>query len=131
MRPSTQLVAAELIFRRGTPPDARYTFKHALVQDAAYQSLLKSRRQQLHAAVGGLLQERFPATAQATPEMLAHHYTEAGLALQAIPRWFEAGRIAIGRPAYSEAIAHLSRGLELLNRYPITASVRASRSRYS
>src|SRR6202040_2019825 len=73
-----QLVKAELIFRRGTPPDAEYTFKHALVQDAAYSTLLRNRRQQLHARIGAVLEEQFAETVAAQPELLARHCAEAG-----------------------------------------------------
>ena len=109
-----QLVASELVFRRGSPPDASYSFKHALVRDAAYQSMLKPRRHELHAAIAQAIEKRFPEIAVATPEVLAHHCTEAGNAIVAIPYWIEAGRIAVSRSTHSEAIAHLSRGLELL-----------------
>jgi len=74
-----RLVRAELIFRRGTPPDAEYTFKHALVQDAAYSTLLRGRRQQLHASIVRVLEEQFPGTGETQPELLAHHCTRAGL----------------------------------------------------
>jgi class 3 adenylate cyclase/predicted ATPase len=107
-----QLVAAELIFRRGTPPTATYRFKHALVQDAAYQSLLKSKRQQLHARIAKAL-EAIPNAAERQPELLAHHVTEAGLARPAIDYWLKAGELAIRRSATTEAIAQLKKGLEL------------------
>ena len=87
-----QLVRAELIFRRGTPPDAEYTFKHALVQDAAYDTLLRSNRQQLHARIAAVMESKFPEVVTTTPEVLAQHYTTAGIALQAIPYWLKAGR---------------------------------------
>ena len=108
-----QLMAAELVFRHGIPPHATYTFKHALVQDAAYDSLLKSRRQQLHAQVAYVLQERFPDNVSSQPELLAHHFTEAKLPEQAIAYWRQAGERASGRSANIEAIAHLNKGLEL------------------
>ena len=79
-----QLVDAELIYQRGLPPQATYLFKHALVQDTAYQSLLKSRRQQLHQQIAQILKQRFPETVETQPELLGHHYTEAGLKEQAI-----------------------------------------------
>jgi predicted ATPase len=82
-----QLVEAELIYQRGVPPQARYTFKHALIQDAAYQSLLKGTRQHYHQQIAQVLEERFPEIRQTQPELVAHHYTEAGLAVQAIPYW--------------------------------------------
>ena len=108
-----QLVASELVFRRGTPPAAIYTFKHAMVQDVAYQSLLKSRREQLHARIARVLEERFPEAAVTEPEMLAQHYTAAGLHDQAVDYWHRAGQRATERSADREAIAHLTRGLEL------------------
>ena len=106
-----QLVASELVFRRGAPPEATYSFKHALVQDAAYQSLLKSKRQQLHARIAEVLEERLPRRGETEPEVLARHLTEAGLAERAIPYWRRAGELAAGRSANVEAIAHLSKGL--------------------
>ena len=113
-----QLVDAELIYRRGTPPDAEYTFKHALVQDAAYQSLLRSKRQQYHLQIAQVLEERFPEMAEAQPELFAHHYTEAVITNKAIPYWQAAGRKAVRRSANAEAINHLTRGLELLKTMP-------------
>jgi predicted ATPase len=109
-----QLVAAELLYQRGLPPHAVYSFKHALIQDAAYQSLLKSTRQQSHQQIAQVLQERFPETVELQPELLAHHCTEAGLIEQAIPYWQRAGQRAIERSANVEAVSHLSKGLELL-----------------
>ena len=113
-----QLVAAELIFQRGEPPDATFTFKHALVQDAAYASLVRSRRQQLHAQIARSLEAEFPDIVAAEPELLAQHYTAAELAAQALPYWRRAGQRAIERSANLEAIVHLSKGLELLEALP-------------
>jgi class 3 adenylate cyclase/predicted ATPase len=104
-----QLVASELVFRRGMPPDATYSFKHALVQDAAYQSLLKSTRQQLHARIARVLEQHFPDT---TSEVLAHHLTEAQQYEAAVPKWLAAGQAATARSAYAEAAANLRRGLD-------------------
>ncbi len=104
-----QLVEAELVYQSGVPPQARYLFKHALVQDTAYQSLLKSRRQQLHQTIGKVLEEQFPQTVETQPEFLAHHYTEARLKEQAIPYWQQAGEKATQRSAYVEAINHLTK----------------------
>jgi class 3 adenylate cyclase/predicted ATPase len=115
-----QLVEAELVYQRGLPPQAHYLFKHALVQDTAYQSLLKSTRQQYHVQIAQVLEERFPDTKEAQPELLARHYTEAGLIAQAIPYWQRAGQRAIQRSANAEAIAHLTEGLELLKTLPDT-----------
>jgi class 3 adenylate cyclase/predicted ATPase/adenylylsulfate kinase-like enzyme len=113
-----ELVNAELIFRRGAPPHTTYTFKHALVQDAAYESLLKSRRQQLHTTIAKTLAERFADRLATEPELAAHHYTNAGLNKQAIPYWLLAGEQAVGRFANQEASAHLRRGLALLETLP-------------
>jgi predicted ATPase/class 3 adenylate cyclase len=115
-----RLVEAELVSLRGTPPHARYVFKHALIQDAAYQSLLKSRRRQYHPQIARALEQRFPETVETQPELLAHHYTEAGLKEQAIPYWQRAGQRAVERSANLEAIAHLTKGLELLETLPDT-----------
>jgi predicted ATPase len=113
-----QLVESELVFRRGTAPEARYTFKHALVRDTAYQSLLKSRRQQLHARIAEALEERFSNTARTEPEVLAQHYTGAGLIEQAVAHWQRAAEHAARRSANLEAMAHLTKGLELLRDLP-------------
>ncbi len=115
-----QLVAAELLYQRGAPPHSVYLFKHALIQDTAYQSLLKSRRQQLHQQIAQRLETRFPETKENQPELLAHHYTEAGLISQAIPYWQQAGQRAVERSAYVEAINHLTKGLEVLKTLPDT-----------
>jgi predicted ATPase len=109
-----------LLFRRGQPPEARYIFKHALVQDAAYASLLRSHRQQLHTIIAEVLVTRFPETAASQPELLAHHYTQAGLSEQAVGYWQHAGQQASARSGYVEAIAHLWRGLEVLTTLPET-----------
>ena len=115
-----QLVAAELVYRRGTPPDVTYSFKHALVQDAAYGTLLKSRRQQLHARIAQVLEEQFPEIVETQPELLAQHYSGAGLTEQAIIYWDKAGERAIQRSANAEAIERLSKALELLAMVPET-----------
>ena len=110
-----QLVNANLIFRRGTTPAAAsYRFKHALVQNAAYESLLRSTRQQLHARIADALETHFPDIADTQPEVLAHHYTEAELTERAIGYWQRAGEHAAKRAAHVEAISHLSRGLGML-----------------
>jgi predicted ATPase len=115
-----QLVASELVYRRGTPPDAEYTFKHALVQDAAYSTLLRGRRQHLHTRIAVALEERFPGTVESQPELLAHHCTEAGLSARAVRYWQRAGERATQRSANVEAIAHLTKGLETLKTLPET-----------
>jgi len=115
-----QLVAAEFLYQQGLPPQATYRFKHALIQDAAYQSLLKSTRQQYHQRIAQVLEAQFPATVTTQPELLAHHYTEAGRSVQALPYWQRAGQHAMERSAYLEAIAHLTKGLEVLATLPAT-----------
>ncbi len=115
-----QLVEAELVYQRGLAPQAHYLFKHALIQDTAYQSLLKSTRQQYHHQIAQVLAERFPETVETQPELVAQHYTEAGLLAQAIPYWQRAGERAAQRSANVEAIAHLTKGLELLKTLPDT-----------
>src|SRR5690242_11409544 len=112
--PLVRLCESGLAFRRGTPPDARYNFKHALVQDAAYDSMLKRRRQELHGKIARVIEQRFPNIQATEPEVLAHHLTEAGLIEAAIPLWQTAGSLALKRLSLNEAIAHLNRGLELV-----------------
>src|SRR5207249_378470 len=99
-----RLVQSELIFRRGEIPHAVYIFKHALVREAAYSSLLKSRRANLHAAIASAFEQRFPGIVEAQPETLAHHLTEAGLSEKAVRYWLKAGKNAAQRFANLEAI---------------------------
>jgi predicted ATPase len=113
-----QLVSSELVFRRGMPPDATYSFKHALVRDAAYSTFLKSRRQQLHARIALTLEERFPEAAQTQPELLAQHWAEGSLVGKAIAYWHKAGQLAIGRSTMAEAVTLLDKGLEALEGLP-------------
>jgi predicted ATPase len=116
-----QLVDSGLAFQQGMPPDAAYTFKHALVQDAAYDSLLRTRRQELHSKIARVIEERWPQIEATEPELLAHHYTEAKLPEKAIPLWQQAGRLALKRMALVEAIAHFNKGLELVAALPAAA----------
>ena len=116
----SRLVEAELLYQRGMPPKATYIFKHVLIQDAAYQSTLKSRRQQYHQRIAQTLEQRFPDTRETQPELFAHHYTEAGLRAPAIVYWQRAGQRAIERSAYVEAKAYLTRGLDVLKELPDT-----------
>jgi class 3 adenylate cyclase/tetratricopeptide (TPR) repeat protein len=109
-----QLVRSELVFCRGEIPHAVYSFKHALVRDAAYSGLLKSRRAELHAAIADAFEQRCPEIAEAQPETLAHHLTEAGLFDKAVAYWLHASRKAAMRSANLEAIAHAQRGIEAL-----------------
>src|ERR671930_2061298 len=97
-----QLVEAELVYQRGMPPQAIYMFKHALIQDAAYQSLLRSTRQQYHQRLAQALVAQFPDVCATQPELVAHHYTEAGLSMQAVDYWQQAGQHAIERSAHHE-----------------------------
>ena len=115
-----QLVHAELCFQRGALPDSTYLFKHALIQDAAYQSLLFSTRQAYHHRIAEVLEHQFSEITENQPELLAHHYTEAGLANPAIPYWQRAGQRALERSANVEAEAHLTQGIELLETLPET-----------
>ncbi|UPK31098.1 AAA family ATPase [Bradyrhizobium sp. 195] len=110
----SELEQAGLIFRQGDLPDAVYTFKHALVRDAAYQSLLKRRRRQLHAQIAHVIEQEFQIAAVNDPEILAHHFTEAGLLEQATDYWLKAGKRALSRSSNAEAVKHLARGLELI-----------------
>ena len=121
-----RLTESGLAFRRGTPPEVTYTFKHALVQDAAYDSLLKSRRQPLHSKIARVIEERLPNTKHTEPEVLARHLTAAGLAEAAIPLWQNAGALALKRMALNEAISHLNHGLELIATLPSSAERDAS-----
>jgi hypothetical protein len=113
-----QLVNAELIFRRGTPPNAEYTFKHALVQDTAYGTLLRSRRQQIHARIAATLEDQFSDIAVAQPALLARHCAEAGLAEKTVVYWLKAGQQALARSATTEAAAQLRKGLDALDGLP-------------
>jgi len=115
-----RLVASQLVYRRGSPPKATYIFKHALIQDAAYGSVLKRDRQNLHKQIAETLLVILPATADHEPELLAHHFTEGGLHKQAILYWKRAGHRAIERSAHAEAISHLTKGLEVIETMPDT-----------
>ncbi|MEE8549941.1 MAG: adenylate cyclase, partial [Gemmatimonadota bacterium] len=117
-----RLVAAELLYQRGRPPRAKYVFKHALVQDAAYQSLLNRTRQYYHRQVAELLESRFPEIVQSQQELVAHHFTEAGLAEQAVEYWYKAGQQALQRSANVEAVGHLRKGIEVLLTLPRSAA---------
>jgi class 3 adenylate cyclase/tetratricopeptide (TPR) repeat protein len=116
-----QLLHAELIFRRGTPPDAEYTFKHALVQDAAYGTLLRDRRQQLHGRIAATLEQQFPEIAETQPERLARHCAEAGFVEKAVGYCLKAGQQAIARGTMTEAVALLRKGLDILAGLPDAA----------
>jgi len=114
----SRLVEAELLYQRGLPPQATYTFKHGLIQDSAYQSLLRSTKQGYHHRIAQVLEARFPETVATQPELLAFHYTEAGRIEQAVGYWQRAAQSALQRSAYIEAIAHLTQVSTLLQRLP-------------
>ncbi len=113
-----QLVASEVILRKGRLPDASYTFRHALIQDAAYDSLLRTRRQSLHGTIAQVLETNFPAIAETRPQILAQHYALAGMADKAIDYWLAAGKRAAQASADAEAYANLNAGLALLASLP-------------
>ena len=106
-----RLVDAELLYQRGRPPRSKYIFKHALVQDAAYQSLLRRTRQHYHLQVAELLEASFPETVENTPELVAHHFTEAGNNARAVDYWQKAGERALATYGHEEALEHFQRGL--------------------
>jgi class 3 adenylate cyclase/tetratricopeptide (TPR) repeat protein len=108
------LVDAEVLYQRGLMPQASYFFKHALIRDAAYESLLKSKRQQVHGHIARVLEEQFPDTVETQPELIAHHYTQAGLATHAIPYWRSAGEQAVQRAAFPEGVIHFMAALSLV-----------------
>jgi predicted ATPase/class 3 adenylate cyclase len=117
-RALSQLVKAKIIYQRGSEPGATYVFKHAMLQEAAYSSLLHSKRQLLHARIAQELEQKYPEKIEIEPELIAHHYTGAGEAQQAISYWHKAGQRAVQRSANAEAVDHLNRGLELLDALP-------------
>jgi class 3 adenylate cyclase/predicted ATPase len=123
-----QLAEADILLVQGLPPDSDYRFKHALIQDAAYENLLKSRRQVLHRRVAEILRDRFPDTAAAEPEVLAHQFTQAGLTDAAIEWWGNAGDQALRRSAFQEAISHLAKAIEMADKVDDRASAAATAS---
>jgi predicted ATPase len=116
-----RLVEAEIVYQRGVPPQATYVFKHALIRDSAYESLLKSTRQQYHQRIAQVLEAQFPETVEAEPELLAYHLTAAGLPERSVLYWYRAGQRASERSAHVEAIAHLHQGRALLKTLPETS----------
>jgi len=115
-----RLVEAGLVFQRGVSPAAEYLFKHALVQDTAYSTLLRGPRQALHRRIAEALEQRFPDFVEARPEIVAHHYGEATIADKAITYWHLAGKLSVAKSAVREAVAQLRRGLSLLDGLPET-----------
>jgi len=117
----TKLIDAELIYARGIAPEAQYQFKHALIQDAAYQALLKSRRRELHRRAAESIAQKFPAAAEAQPEVLARHLTDAGDAEAAVAAWKKAGDAADARQAFKEAEQAYQQALVMLSALPESA----------
>jgi predicted ATPase len=115
-----RLVEAGLVFQRGLPPAAEYLFKHALVQDTAYSTLLRGPRQALHRRIAEAMEQRFPDLVETRPEIVAHHYGEAAIADKAITYWHRAGKSSVAKSAVREAVAQLRRGLSLLDGLPET-----------
>lgn len=117
-RELNRLVDAELLYSRGIPPRARYAFKHGLIQDAAYESLLRTHRQEFHLRIAEVLERKFPEIADSQPELVAHHYTESARLADAIGWWYRAGEKALRGSAHKEAVGHFTRALELLGSLP-------------
>jgi predicted ATPase len=115
-----RLVASELVFQRGTPPDAVYSFKHALVQDAAHSSLLRSARQELHAQIAEALETQSPELIESQPELFAQHFAQAGLIDKSVSYWGTAGRRSVARSAMAEAAAQFQKGLDQIAQLPGT-----------
>jgi len=125
-----ELVQAELIWRRGSPPDAEYTFKHALVQDAAYGTLLREPRRALHARIAETLASQFVDIADTQPDLLAHHCNEAGLIEKAAALWGKAGQLSLTRSALKEAAAQLARALVLIESLPGATHLRRDQIKF-
>ena len=124
-----RLADADILLVEGLPPDSDYRFKHALIQDAAYENMLKSRRQVLHRRVGEVLRGHFAAIAVAQPELLAHHFTQAGLIEAAIEWWGKAGQRSLERSALVEAAALFTRALDQIAALPATPALRRDQIR--
>jgi predicted ATPase len=122
-----RLVEAEIIYQRGLPPHSTYVFKHALIQDAAYESLLKSTRQRYHQRIAQVLEEQFPETVEGHPELLAQHYTEAGLIEQAVGYWHKAGQSAVQRSPMWKRLPISAKGWSCSRRCPGPRSVSNAR----
>jgi len=119
------LVSAGLLFRRGAVPTATFLFKHAMVQDIAYSMLLRGQRQALHSRIGGILEGHFPDLVAPQPQILAHHFTQAGLLDKAILYWWRAGQQSAAKWALVEGIGQLKRGLQLIDSLPSTPERKA------
>jgi hypothetical protein len=119
-----RLTEADILLVQGVPPDSEYRFKHALIQDAAYENLLKSRRQALHRRVAEILRDQFVGSAATEPELLAHHFTGASLTEAAVEWWGKAGQRSLERSALIEAIAQFTRALDQIATLPATPALR-------
>jgi class 3 adenylate cyclase/predicted ATPase len=119
-----RLAEADILLVQGLPPESEYRFKHALIQDAAYENLLKSRRQALHRRTAEVLRDQLAATAAAEPELLAHHFTEAGLTEAAVEWWGKAGQRSLARSALLEGAEQLKRALDQIATLPVTTALR-------
>jgi len=119
-----RLAEADILLVQGLPPESEYRFKHALIQDAAHENLLKSRRQALHRRTGEILRDQFTATAAAEPELIAHHFTEAGLTEAAVEWWGTAGQRSLARSALLEGAEQLKRALNQIATLPVTPALR-------
>jgi predicted ATPase len=119
-----KLADADILLVQGVPPASDYRFKHALIQDAAYENLLKSRRQALHRRTAEVLRDQFATTGAAEPALLAHHFTQAGLTEAAIERWRTAGQRSLARSALVEGVEHLKRALDQIATLPATRDLR-------
>jgi hypothetical protein len=124
-----RLAEADILLVQGLPPESEYRFKHVLIQDAAYENLLKSRRQVLHRRVGEALRDNFAATAAAEPELLAHHFTQAGLAKAAIEWWDKAAQRSLEHSALVEAVGQFTRALGQIASLPATPELRREQIR--
>ena len=113
-----ELTASGLVLKSGSSSTTVYLFKHALVQETAYESMLKSRRKELHAQVGDILENQFPITAKTEPETLARHFDQGGLVEKAAHYWYQAGQLAVERSSLQEAITHLNQGLQTISHMP-------------
>src|SRR5262245_6445137 len=119
-----RLAEADILLVQVFPPESEYRFKHALIQDAAYENLLKSRRQALHRRTGEVLRDQFAATAATEPELLAHHFTQAGMTEVAIEWWGKAGQRSLERSGLAEAVEHCTRALDQITKLPGTPALR-------
>src|SRR5262249_46347061 len=124
-----QLEDAELVFRHGDPAEPLYSFRHALLQDAAYESLLKSRRQVLHRRAAETMRDKFPALAETQPEVIAHHFARAGMPPEAMEWWGKAGERSLRRSAFVEAIGHFRRASDCAEGLPDVPALRHVRLR--